>query len=179
MKNTKRRQHRERKTMTLNVEKEYDLELGLDYEEIARLVMDRVLEEEECPYEAEVNLLLTSDEEIHRINLEYREIDRPTDVLSFPQVEYEAPADFAWAEEHEVDCFNPDTGELLLGDIIISLDKVKEQADKYNHGVKREFAFLMAHSMLHLLGYDHMTEEDAAHMEARQSAVLEYLKITR
>ena len=67
--------------MTLNIEKEYDLELGLDYEETARLVIDQVLDEEECPYEAEVNLLLTSDEEIHRINLEYRGIDRPTDVL--------------------------------------------------------------------------------------------------
>lgn len=165
--------------MTLNIEKEYDLELGLDYEETARLVIDQVLEEEGCPYEAEVNLLLTSDEEIHRINLEYREIDRPTDVLSFPQVEYDAPADFSWAEEHEMDCFHPDTGELQLGDIIISLDKVSEQAEKYNHGRKREYAFLIAHSMLHLLGYDHMTEEDAKDMEARQSAILEHLGITR
>ena len=165
--------------MTLNIEKEYGLELGVDYEETARLVIDQVLEEEGCPYEAEVNLLLTSDEEIHRINLEYREIDRPTDVLSFPQVEYDAPADFSWAEEHEMDCFHPDTGELFLGDIIISLDKVSEQAEKYNHGRKREYAFLIAHSMLHLLGYDHMTEEDAKAMEARQSAILEHLGITR
>lgn len=165
--------------MTLNVEKEYGLELGLDYEETARQVIEQVLEEENCPYEAEVNLLLTSDTEIHRINLEYRKIDRPTDVLSFPQVEYEAPADFSWAESHEMDCFNPDTGELVLGDIIISLDKVAEQADKYNHGRKREYAFLIAHSMLHLLGYDHMTEEEAAQMEARQSAALEHLGITR
>lgn len=165
--------------MTLNVEKEYDLELGLDYEETARQVIEQVLEEESCPYEAEVNLLLTSDTEIHRINLEYRKIDRPTDVLSFPQMEYDAPADFSWAEAHEMDCFNPDTGELVLGDIIVSLDKVAEQADKYGHGRKREYAFLIAHSMLHLLGYDHMTEEEAAQMEARQSAVLEHLGITR
>lgn len=165
--------------MTLNVEKEYELELGLDYEGIAEMVINQVLEEEGCPYEAEVNLLLTSDEEIHQMNLTYRQIDRPTDVLSFPQVEYTAPADFSWAEEHELDCFNPDTGELMLGDIIISLDKVKEQAEKYNHGTKREFAFLIAHSMLHLLGYDHMTDEDAAHMEARQSAILDYLGIKR
>lgn len=165
--------------MTLNVEKEYGLELGLDYEEIARQVIDRVLEKENCPYEAEVNLLLTSNEEIHRINLEYRGIDRPTDVLSFPQVEYESPADFSWAEEHEIDCFDPDTGELMLGDIIISLDKVQEQAENYGHGTKREYAFLIAHSMLHLLGYDHMTEEEAASMEARQSAVLDDLGIKR
>lgn len=165
--------------MTLNVEKEYELDLGLDYEKTARLVIDQVLEEEGCPYEAEINLLLTSDEEIHRINLEYRGIDRPTDVLSFPQVEYDSPADFSWAESHEMDCFDPDTGELVLGDIIVSLDKVKEQAEKYGHGAKREFAFLVAHSMLHLLGYDHMTEGEAADMEARQTAVLAHLNINR
>lgn len=165
--------------MTLNLEKEYELEFGLDYEEIACLVINQVLEDENCPYETEINLLLTSDEEIHRINLEYRDIDRPTDVLSFPQVEYETPSDFSWAEEHEIDCFQPDTGELCLGDIIISLDKVKEQAEQYGHGVKREFAFLIAHSMFHLLGYDHMTQEEAAVMEEKQSAVLEKLGITR
>lgn len=146
--------------MTLDLEDEYGLDLGFDYEKTATEVIDQVLEEEGCPYEAQVNLLLTSDPEIHRMNMEYREVDRPTDVLSFPQVEYESPADFSWAEEHEMDCFDPDTGELFLGDIVISLDKVKEQAEKYNHSVRREFAFLVAHSMLHLLGYDHMTPEE-------------------
>lgn len=165
--------------MTLNIEKEYDLELGVDYEETALLVARQVLEEECCPYEAEVSLLLTSDGEIRRLNLQYRGIDRPTDVLSFPQIAYEAPADFTGAEEEEAGLFNPDTGELFLGDIIISLDKVKEQAENYGHGEKREFAFLVAHSMLHLLGYDHMTEEEAADMEARQSAVLQHLGIER
>lgn len=165
--------------MTLNIEKEYDPELGIDYEETALLVAEQVLEEEGCPYEAEVSLLLTSDEEIHRLNLQYRGIDRPTDVLSFPQIDYEAPADFSRAEEAEAGLFNPDTGELFLGDIIISLDRVKEQAENYGHGEKREFAFLVAHSMLHLLGYDHMTEEEAADMEARQSAVLQHLGIER
>ena len=165
--------------MTLNLEDEYGLELGIDYEGTASLVISQVLEEEGCPYEAEVNLLLTSNEEIHRMNREYRDVDRPTDVLSFPQVEYESPVDFSWAEAHERDCIDPDTGELLLGDIVISLDKVKEQAEKYGHGVRREYAFLIAHSMLHLLGYDHMTEDEAKDMETRQSAVLEHLNITR
>lgn len=167
--------------MTLNIENEYGPDPGLDfdYEEVAGLVVSRVLEEEGCPYEAEVSLLLVDDEEIHRINREYRAIDRPTDVLSFPQVEYVSPGDFSWAEAHEADCFDPDSGELVLGDIILSLDKVKEQADRYRHNRKREYAFLIAHSMLHLLGYDHMTEEDAALMEARQSAVLDHLGIRR
>lgn len=165
--------------MTLNIEKEYDLELGLEYEKVAREVIEQVLEEEGCPYEAEVSLLLVSDEEIHKINLEYRGIDRPTDVLSFPQLLFEVPGDFSWAEAHEADSFNPDSGELVLGDIILSLDKVAEQADRYNHKRKREYAFLIAHSMLHLLGYDHMTDDDASHMEARQSAILDHLNIRR
>lgn len=165
--------------MTLNIEKEYDPELGIDYEKTALQVAEQILTEEQCPYEAEVSLLLTSDDEIHRLNLEYRGIDRPTDVLSFPQIEYEIPADFSRAEEHESECFNPDTGELFLGDIIISLDKVKEQAENYGHGTRREYAFLVAHSMLHLLGYDHMTEDDEAAMEARQDLALRHLGIER
>ena len=113
------------------------------------------------------------------MNMEYREVDRPTDVLSFPQVEYESPADFSWAEEHEMDCFDPDTGELFLGDIVISLDKVKEQAKSYGHSEKREYAFLILHSMLHLFGYDHMTPEEAAIMEGKQTEILNEMNILR
>ena len=99
--------------MTLDLEDEYGLDLGFDYEKTATEVINQVLEEEGCPYEAQVNLLLTSDPEIHRMNMEYREVDRPTDVLSFPQVEYESPADFSWAEEHEMDCFDPAYGRTV------------------------------------------------------------------
>ena len=165
--------------MTLNIEREYDLELGIDCEKTAKQVAAQVLKEEGCPFETEISLLLTSNEGIHLLNLAYRDMDSPTDVLSFPQVEYRAPSDFSWAEEHRMECFNTDSGELFLGDIIISLDKVAEQADQYGHGRLREFAFLVAHSMLHLLGYDHMTEEEAADMEARQSAVLHHLNMER
>ena len=83
------------------------------------------------------------------------------------------------AEEGEADYFDPESGELLLGDIIISADKVKEQAQKYGHSEKREFAFLTAHSMLHLCGYDHMAEEEAKLMEQKQEEVLTVLGITR
>ncbi len=165
--------------MTLNIEREFDLELGIDCEGIARQVIDQVLKEEDCPYEVQVNLLLVSDGEIRRLNQEYRQIDRATDVLSFPQVMYDLPADFSWAEEHEIDCFDPDSGELILGDIVVSLERVAEQAEKYGHSAKREFAFLIAHSMLHLLGYDHETEEERAAMEDRQSGILEHLNIRR
>ena len=78
-----------------------------------------------------------------------------------------------------MDNFDPDTGELILGDIVISVDKVIEQAEKYNHGVKREYAFLIAHSMLHLFGYDHMDEVERENMELRQDEILNRLNITR
>ena len=82
-------------------------------------------------------------------------------------------------EEEAADCFEPDSGELILGDIILSLDRIREQAKEYGHSEKREFAFLVAHSMLHLCGYDHETPEEASAMEQKQKEVLETLHITR
>ena len=120
-----------------------------------------------------------SHEEIHRINLEYRQIDRPTDVLSFPMLSYEKAGDFSFLEEESEDDFNPDTGEVMLGDIIISVDKVLEQAQSYGHSPKREFAFLIVHSMLHLFGYDHIDPKDAAIMEPKQKQILEEMHIVR
>ena len=84
------------------------------------------------------------------MNLEQRGIDRPTDVLSFPMIEYDAPGDFSVIDEETGDAFNPETGELMLGDIVISKEKVLSQAEEYGHSPKREYAFLIAHSMLHL-----------------------------
>ena len=93
-------------------------------------------------------------------------------------VDYETPAEFDFLEECD-DCFNPETGELMLGDIVISIDKVIEQAEKYNHSERRELAFLTAHSMLHLFGYDHMTPDEAKVMEAEQEQILNNISITR
>ena len=103
------------------------------------------------PFEAEINLTLTDNDGIHAINKEYRDIDAPTDVLSFPMLSYESAGDFSKLEDDYDDNFNPDTGEIMLGDIIISVDKVKEQAKSYGHSEKREYAFLILHSMLHYL----------------------------
>ena len=144
--------------MTINIDCETEDKLELPYEEIIRNVVLSSLEYENCPYEAEVNVVLTDNEEIHKLNLEYRGIDRPTDVLSFPMLEYDTPSDFSHVEEDYEDCFNPETGELMLGDIILSVDKVREQAESYGHSETRELAFLVAHSMLHLCGYDHMED---------------------
>lgn len=164
--------------MTLYFENEGNIQLDLPLEALAEKVVDAVLDDAECPYEAEVSLLLTSNEEIHKMNREFRQIDRPTDVLSFPMTDYPAPADFSFLEEAE-DCFNPETGELMLGDIVISKEKVLSQASDYGHSIKREYAFLIAHSVLHLIGYDHIDEEDRILMEEKQKQILTDLQIIR
>lgn len=164
--------------MTINLEKEYDKDLSIDYETIADKVINAALDYEKCPYESEISLTLTDNEGIHRINKEFRDIDRPTDVLSFPMVEYEVPGEFDFLEDAD-EFFNPETGELMLGDIVISLDKVEEQAESYGHSVTREYAFLIAHSMLHLMGYDHMEENEAKIMEFKQEEILSILGIGR
>lgn len=158
--------------MTINIEYEAEKKLALPYETIIREVVEAALDFEHCPYEAEVNVVLTDDEEIREINREYRSIDSATDVLSFPMLEYTVPSDFDHVEEEE-DSFNPDSGELMLGDIMISVDKVAEQAVKYGHSETRELAFLVAHSVLHLCGYDHMEDAERVEMEKKQEEILE------
>ncbi len=164
--------------MRIYLENEEGPELDLNYTEIANLVTEGVLDYENCPYESQVELLLTNNDEIQRINNEFRGIDRPTDVLSFPMIEYESPADFSSLEEDDSN-FDPETGELILGNIVISKEKVLAQAEEYGHSVKREFAFLIAHSMLHLLGYDHMEEDERLVMEEKQRSILANLGIER
>ena len=165
--------------MTSYVSIETEGNLGFDLEEVTNQVLQAVMEEEACPYDVTVNLTLTDNDEIQAVNASFRQIDRATDVLSFPNLHFETPGDFSEAEDHEADCFDPDTGELMLGDIMISEDKVREHAEAYGHSLKREFAFLVAHSLFHLCGYDHMEEEEAKVMESKQEAILQKLKITR
>lgn len=164
--------------MTLIYEEEGELLLPLECQELAKEVILTCVDALECPYETEVSLLLTTDEEIHALNKKFRGIDRATDVLSFPMADYEVPGDFTTLEE-QADAFNPETGELLLGDIVISKDRVLSQAEEYGHSVKREYAFLIAHSMLHLFGYDHIDEKDRCIMEQKQKDIMEMLQINR
>ncbi len=130
-----------------------------ELEEAINEVIKKVFE-----YEAveprNVSVLITDDEEIHGLNLEYREKDAPTDVLSFPLFD-----ENGYLDEYE------------LGDIVISLERAKAQAEEYNHSLKREVAFLTAHSMLHLLGYDH--ENGEQEMYTKQDEILNQLGITR
>ena len=165
--------------MTFYVENETDALFPFDVNQVVEQVAEAVLDAEDCPYEVQINVLLTDNEGIHRFNKEYRGIDKETDVLSFPNLDFESPADFTIEESREADYFDPDSGELILGDIIISVDKVTEQAESYGHSTRREFAFLVAHSMLHLCGYDHMEPEEAAIMERKQELILNGLGITR
>ena len=121
--------------------------------------------QEEC----EISISIVDNEEIHQINKHFRGIDRPPDVLSFPQLTF---------EEGEIMDRN-EKGEVVLGDIIISLERAREQAEEYGHSLKREIAFLTAHSMLHLLGYDHMEPEEEKEMFAKQKEILELAGMPR
>lgn len=161
--------------MTLLLEEEVDIPFSFDYRKVAEDVIDKALEVEEFPYEVEVSLVLTDDAAIHELNQQFREMDRSTDVLSFPMMDYPAPGDFSLLDLSATS----ENDELILGDIVISVDHVLSQAKEYGHSRKREYAFLIAHSMLHLMGYDHMTPDEATLMEEKQSYILDLLHITR
>ena len=165
--------------MTSYVENETDIRFPFSEDEVVNKVAEAVLLQEGCPYPVQINVLITDNEGIKSYNASYRQIDRETDVLSFPNVDYDRPADFSKLDARKADYFDPESGELLLGDIILSAQKVLEQAESYGHTPLREFAFLIAHSMLHLCGYDHMEPKEAAVMENKQEEILTKLSITR
>ena len=164
--------------MTIYLEEESEIRLPVDCRKVAEQVVEETLDYEEFPYEARVEILLTDNEAIREMNREQRGIDRPTDVLSFPMIEYETAGEFDFLE-NQPECFHPESGEALLGDIVISKEKVISQAEEYGHSPLREYAFLIAHSMLHLLGYDHMEEQERLVMEKKQNEILERLGISR
>ena len=145
------------------------------WETLLSRVIPAALEAEGVTVPCEVDVLLTDDEGIHQINLEQRGVDAPTDVLSFPMFEF-APGQPP-AEGAEID---PETGLLPLGDMVVSMERARAQGEEYGHGTKRELAYLAVHSVLHLLGYDHMDDgPQKARMRAREEAILNQLGITR
>lgn len=165
--------------MTSYVENETEYSFPFEIQELLDRIMETVMDAENCPYETTVNLLLTDNAGIREYNREYRGLDQETDVLSFPNISFLKEGDFSVVETGEVDFFDPDSGELVLGDIILSVERVIAQAQEYGHSVLRETAFLTAHSMFHLCGYDHMTPQQAAVMEQKQESVLQQLSIVR
>ncbi len=165
--------------MSVYIENETNKDIPKRYEEIVNEIVDAAIDYVHCPYECEINVIFTDNEGIRIINKDFRDIDAPTDVLSFPMIEYEFSEDFSKLEDESVDCFNQDNGELLLGDIILNIDRIKSQSEEFNHSIYRELAFLTAHSMLHLFGHDHIDEAQRIIMEEKQEEILNMKGYTR
>ena len=157
--------------MAVLIETETELVTDPAFSGLAQTVVDAALEDAGCPWEDQVNILVTDDDSMRFMNRE--------NVLSFPMLEFAEPGDFSFVTEEDWDLFDPETGELLLGDIVLSADRIRAQAEEYGHSVEREAAFLVAHSMYHLFGYDHETEGDRAVMERKQRDLLDRLGISR
>lgn len=149
------------------------------YHVIAEDIVQAALEYIDCPYECEVNIVFTDNSGIREMNSSYRGIDAPTDVLSFPLISYRTAGDFSGLTGSDADMFNCDTGELMLGDIVLNVDRIKSQAEEYGHTRRRETAFLVAHSMLHLFGYDHIDDAERENMEKIQEQILNQKGYTR
>lgn len=168
--------------MTVNIEYEIDKDFDFDSDKVIKDAVAKAIDYTGFPLQAQINVLVTDNEEIKTINKEYRNIDKATDVLSFPMIEYDAPGDFEFIKDlnpdTDADYFDPQTQEIVLGDIVLSKDKIYEQAAEYGHSVVREMSFLVVHSMLHLFGYDHMDEDDKT-MEHLQEDILNDMGITR
>ena len=153
---------------------ETDVEGAEPFAALLRRVIPAALDAEGVDMPCEVDVLFTDDEGIHAINLEQREVDAPTDVLSFPMFDL-TPGEHPGAEDAD-----PGSGLVPLGDMVISLERAAAQGEEYGHSVEREAAYLAVHSVLHLLGYDHMDEgPQKRQMRAREEAILNELGITR
>ena len=134
------------------------------------------LEQEGVTVPCEINVLLTDNQGIREINRDLRDVDRETDVLSFPMFEF-TPGEFP---EDVSGLLDPGSSLLPLGDMALSVEKIKSQAEEFGHSQEREIGYLTVHSMLHLLGYDHLDEGPMKkQMRAREDAIMEYLNIPR
>ena len=165
--------------MTIYFEDEAMLSFDFDIEEQLDQIISCVRDYVKCPYNVEVSVTMVDKESIREINQKFRDTARPTDVLSFPMAEYDRPADFESPVFLASRSITPDTGELVLGDIMLCSEVIKEQAKEYGHSEYREFSFLVVHSMLHLFGYDHMLESERMEMEQEQRNIMDALGISR
>ena len=167
-----------------------------DEEKLSKKIAKTIFEMEKCPYDFSFSISLVSNRRIKTINRVERGIGRATDVLSFPNIEYDKPASFkryvriakdspnknnSRNKKTIIDVSILDTGNntIFLGDVVISYETLLKQARLYNHSIKREYSFLLTHSLLHLLGYDHMVKKDEAKMFKKQDEILDKLKIYR
>lgn len=149
-----------------------DLAEDKSYDEIVKKVLQKCYEEEKLlDSKLIITITFTTPEQIHKINKEYRQVDRPTDVLSFPMFERKELEEKIAKQDFQY--------EDVLGDIIISIEKVKEQAIEYGHSFERELSYMLVHGFYHLMGYDHIKEEDKKEMRPKEEKILNELKITR
>ena len=156
------------------VEIDPEVETAPELEEALRRAVEGALAAEGVDVPCVVEICLTDDEGIHQTNLDMRGVDAPTDVLSFPMFELEP------GEKPQAEWADPDTDKVLLGDMMISLERARAQAAEYGHSLEREVCYLAVHSVLHLLGYDHLDEGPMkCQMRAREEAILGELGITR
>ena len=150
----------------LNNQEEFDTK---PFEDIVLKVAEETFKIHNIEKEAEISVVFTDDEEIKEINKNFRNIDSSTDVLSFPQYEFFEEGDISHIEDNV----------LILGDVIISLEHAKAQSVEFNHSLNREVGYLTAHSMLHLLGYDHMEDEEKSRMRKKEEQIMTNIKLTR
>lgn len=149
-------------------------EISEETERIIKKVIEKSLEYENCDFDAEVSVTIVDNDEIRGINAQMRNIDKVTDVLSFPMLYFDENGDIIDSD------YDMDGDSIVLGDIVISAERAKSQAEEYGHSFKREIAFLTVHSMLHLLGYDHVDDPEGEKiMFAKQEEILNLLGITR
>lgn len=165
--------------MTVYFEDEAGISFGFNPEEKAEEVISSVRDHVECPYDIEVSVTLVDKDTIRQVNSQFRQIEKVTDVLSFPMMEYGSPGDFSGQAFLNSLSLPPDTEEMMLGDILLCSEVVKAQAEEYGHSELREFCFLIVHSMLHLFGYDHIEEEDRREMEEEQRKIMDRLGLNR
>lgn len=164
--------------MNIIFSEEVNIDFSFDYKEICNDTVKAALDVLSFPYECEISVTITDDNGIQEMNREFRGIDAPTDVLSFPLINFDLNIPYENLTVNSDDV-NPDTDEIMLGDIVLNIDRIKKQALEYAHSEKREYSFLICHSMLHLLGYDHIEENDRLIMEDKQKEIMERLGITR
>ena len=157
------------KMLIVNLSNEQNIKISEQITSLLKAACEAVLKNEEFNDDAEINITLVSDERIRELNSAFRNIDKSTDVLSFPQYEFDEEGDVS----HITD------GVLILGDVIISLEHAKAQSLEFNHSLNREVGYLTAHSMLHLLGYDHMEDDEKARMRQKEEQIMTNIKLTR
>ena len=157
------------------IENEQDgIRISEEIENTIKSVIDASLDYENCDFDAEVSVTIVDNDAIREINNETRNIDAPTDVLSFPMLYFDENGDIIDSD------FDMDGDVLVLGDIVISAERAMEQAEEFGHSFKREIAFLTVHSMLHLLGYDHVDDPEGEKiMFSKQEEILDKLGIKR